>query len=106
MSSSTRIIFDPKRVADVQTYTFDFTSKLAASETISTQVVTAAVWSGVDAAPSAIISGSASVSGSIVSQKITGGVLGVIYTLTCTITTSTSQTLTLVGQLAIIPVGI
>lgn len=106
MSSSTRVILDPKRVSSVQNYPFDFISQLAFGETISTQVVTATVWSGVDASPSSIISGSASASGTIVTQKITGGVSGVIYLLKCSITTSLGQTLILEGLLAILPEGI
>ena len=93
----------PKRVGSTKTYTFDFTSDLAIGETISTQAVTASVYAGTDATPSAIVSGSASASGTVVSQKITAGVLGVIYKLICAITTSAGQTLQQVGYLAVIP---
>ena len=82
---------------------FDFTSKMAAAETISTQAVTASVYTGVDASPSAIVSGSASASGKQVTQKIIDGEVGTIYALTCTITTSASQKLMLTGLLAIVP---
>lgn len=98
-----RIILAPKRSGEVKTVTFDFTSDLAAAETISTQGVVAAVYSGVDASPSSIISGSASASGAQVAQKITGGVIGVTYYLTCTITTSAGQTLVQTGFLAVVP---
>lgn len=98
-----RIIFEGKTDGETVTLTFSFLSRLAASETISTQTVTATVYSGTDASPSSIISGSASASGSNVTQKITGGVVGVIYQLLCTITTSTSQTLELTGFLAVVP---
>ena len=93
----------PKLAGEVANYTFDFSSDLASGETISTKVVTAAVYSGTDASPSGIISGSATSSGAIVTQKITGGVLGVIYELLCQITTSAGQTLQQIGLLAIIP---
>jgi hypothetical protein len=82
---------------------FNFISNLAAGETIATQVVTASVYTGVDANPANIISGAASVSGTSVMQLITGGVLGVIYELLCTITTSAGQTLEMAGYLAVIP---
>lgn len=88
----------------IRTQTFDFTSDLAVSETISTQVVTATTYSGTDASPSSLVSGSASKSGAIVSQLIdasAGGVLGVIYELKCVVTTSAGQTLEQVGYLAI-----
>ncbi len=98
-----RVVLDAKRVGEVRSYSFDFTSALGTTETISTKSVTAAVYSGTDASPSTIISGSASSSGSIVTQKITTGIAGVIYGLTCTVTTSLGQTLVLMAFLAVIP---
>lgn len=100
---SGRVDLPGKYVGETRLYQFDFSSALAAGETISTQVVTASVYSGVDAAPSSLISGVASASGAVVSQKITAGTLGVLYELLCTITTSLGQTLLLSGYLAIIP---
>lgn len=96
-----REIFEIKPPTDTKYLYFDFTDDLAAAETISTQVVTATVYSGTDANPSAIISGSASASGAEVSQKVTGGTAGVVYTLLCTVTTSLSQTLTRAAYLAV-----
>jgi flagellar biosynthesis protein FliR len=100
---SNRVELPPKLVGETATYTFDFTSRLAATETISAQSVTVAVYSGTDATPSSLLSGSASASGHIVSQKLIGGTLGVIYEITCQITSSLSQILQLTGYLAIIP---
>jgi hypothetical protein len=91
----------PKSAGETRSIAFDFISKLALGETISTKAVTASVYSGVDATPSAIISGVATSSGTKVYQIVTGGVTGVIYELVATITTSTGQTLTLNGLLAI-----
>lgn len=88
---------------ETKTYTFDFSSQLDSGVTISTQVVTASVYSGTDASPSDVISGAASASGAVVSQKITAGVEGVIYKLLCKITTSDSQTLELSGYTAVTP---
>lgn len=92
-----------KFVGETKTYAFDFSSLLAVGETISTASCAATVYSGTDASPSALISGSASISGAIVSQKLTAGALGVIYEVACTITTSAGQTLILVGYVAVIP---
>lgn len=100
---SGRAQLDPKLLNETRSYTFDFSSRLASGETISTQVVTASVYSGVDSSPSSIISGSATASGAIVTQKITAGTVGVLYELLCQITTSAGQTLDLAGFLAIIP---
>lgn len=98
-----RVVLEPKFDGETKTYEFDFASDLATAETISTQSVVATVYSGTDGSPSSIISGSATASGSVVSQKITAGVLGVIYKLLCTVTTSASQTLERSGYLAVIP---
>lgn len=93
--------FPAKTVGASKLYDFDFTSQLGAGETISTQSVQAAVYTGNDPTPQNIISGSATVSGAVVSQLITAGVVGTIYSLLCTITTSLGQTLQLQGFLAI-----
>jgi hypothetical protein len=98
-----RVILQPKRPGETKSYAFDFISQLAAGETLSTQVVTATVWSGTDASPSSLISGAATSSGSIVSQLITAGVAGVTYYLLCTVTTSTGQTLQLAAFLVVLP---
>lgn len=92
-----------KKIGETAPATFDFTSGLAAGETISTRVVAATVYSGIDAAPSAIISGAATNSGAVVSQNITAGVSGVVYLLLCTITTSLSKTLQMSSLLTVIP---
>lgn len=98
-----RVELPNKLLGESKTVTFDFTSVLAASETISTKTVTNAVYSGTDASPSSMVSGSASSSGAVVSQLIIGGTVGVIYAMTCTITTSASQTLLATGYLAVLP---
>lgn len=98
---SGNVTFPSKLAAETAALAFDFASLLASGETISTQSVAAATYSGTDASPSSIISGSATASGSVVSQKVTAGTVGVIYLLTCTITTSASQVLNMVGYLAV-----
>lgn len=101
---SSHVVFDSKQAGSTEPRVFDFLSKLAVGETISGAAVTAAVYSGVDASPSAIVSGAATISGSQVSQKFTAGTVGVIYQLTCTVTTSSSNTLVMSAFLAVIPV--
>lgn len=98
-----RVEFQGKLAGETVILPFDFTSRMSASETISTKVVTATVYTGTDSSPSSIVNGSATSSGQIVSQSITAGTLGVVYELLCTITTSLSQTLQLSGYLAIVP---
>lgn len=98
-----RVTLSGKYQGETKNITFDFTSQLAAGETISSQTVSATVYSGIDSSPSAIISGSASVSGAVVTQAITAGVLGVTYELKCQVTTSAGQTLQLTGYFPIVP---
>lgn len=100
---SLRAQLDPKLVGETKAYTFDFSSQIGVGVTLSGPVCTSVVYSGTDAAPSGVISGAASAAGAIVTQKLTGGTVGVIYEITCTVTTSDSQTLVLVGYLAVIP---
>jgi hypothetical protein len=101
-----RITLAPKHLSDTcyPSQPFDFISSLQPGETISTQVVAVSVYTGTDSNPSALISGSAAIQNvTQVWQRLTGGVLGVIYELLCTITTSLGQTLTLSAYLAVIP---
>ena len=98
-----RTILNAKQTTESVIETFDFTNQLTSAETIDTAVTTATVYSGTDASPSSIISGAASISGKTVTQMITAGTLGVVYLLTCTITTSLDQTLTLSAFLPITP---
>lgn len=98
-----RVILPPKTVSEQILVPFDFTSRLAAGETISTKAVTCTTWSGTDASPSSMISGAATSSGSVVSQLVINGASGVTYYLLCTITTSLGQQLQLAGFLVVLP---
>lgn len=92
-----------KKVGETAPVVFDFTASMGPTETISTQSVAASVYSGVDAVPAAIVSGSATATGKTVSQSITAGVSGCIYQLLCTITTSLGKTLQQSSYLAVVP---
>lgn len=99
-----RVILPNKYVADQVQYQFDFTSVFPFGETISTASVASAVFSGTDGSPSSMISGAASFSTDrIVRQNIIGGVAGVIYVLTATVTTNNGRTYTLHGYTAVLP---
>jgi hypothetical protein len=84
---------------------FSFREFLAANETLvpDSASVRANVWSGTDISPDSLIQGSATVTGDIVTQLVTGGVSGTIYNLTCTVSTSLAQVLSLSCFLAVIP---
>lgn len=96
-----QIILPTKATAEQKGIVFDFISLLAVGETISTKVVACTVLSGVDANPSSLIMGAATSSGTRVTQLVGGGVAGVTYVLTCTITTSSNQMLSLSGYLTV-----
>lgn len=98
-----RKVIQPKTTAETRLEPFDFSSFLGAGETISTAVATAAVWSGTDAAPSGVINGVASISGTVATQSLTAGVAGVIYAIIMTITTNLAQTLQISGFLTVTP---
>lgn len=98
-----RVEFAAKLLGETVAETFDFTSRMGPTETISSAVVAASVFSGTDASPTSIISGGATSSGQVVSQNITGGVLGVLYLLVCTISTSLGQVLQLSAYLPVVP---
>lgn len=101
MTYPNRVEFPPKLSGVTDTYPFDFISALSSGETISTAVVTVSVYSGTDPTPSALVSGGAAISGVQVTQKLTGGLPGVLYIVLCTITTSLTRTLQLSAYLAI-----
>lgn len=100
------MVFASKGTAETVALVFDFSGLSLQPNTLTSPVVTAAVYSGVDPAPASLISGSASVASSTgIIQKIAGGVAGCIYELTCTVTaTSTGgvvQTAVVKGKLAV-----
>lgn len=80
---------------------FDFAPELSVGETLSTPSVSVSTYSGVDASPSAVLSGTATVSGTTVTQKLTGGIVGNIYQVSVVVYSSLGQVLTAQAFLAI-----
>jgi hypothetical protein len=71
--------FDPKRVAEIYVVGIDFAALTA---TPSAPAVTAEWLEGTaDATPAAMLQGAATVTGSVVTQKLVGGVSGAAYRL-------------------------
>ncbi len=81
--SGGRIEIEAKKIGEIVTVPFDFTGKSGPLEEIDSASVTVSVFSGVDASPSAIRSGTAEVVGLIVYQQFTGGVAGTVYLAVC-----------------------
>lgn len=97
-----KTVFPVKRSGEVMSLEFDFTSQLATGETISTAVIDASVYTGGEVVPS-LVAATPTISGSVVTSLVSGGLLGTIYGVTCQITTSLGQTLQQWGDLAIAP---
>lgn len=97
-----REIFPPRFASGGPPLVFDFTGDLATGETISTAAVSVAAYAGTDASAASMVSGAETISGATVSQALTAGVAGVVYQVTCSITTSTSRNFIHTGLLAVI----
>lgn len=93
--------FSYKLTTESEWFGFDFSQVLTSGETLSTATCSVIVMSGVDPAPNAILSGSATIAGTEASQKITGGLSEVTYRLVMTVTTSAANTYTAVGDLPV-----
>ena len=96
--------FDSKFVEETIILSHDYVNLLASGETISTVEWDVSVVSGTDASPNAMKSGAVSISGSKVSQKIIGGLVGVTYRQKAKATTSQGQILVLVADIDVVPI--
>jgi len=101
--TTSRADLTPKPAASTESRTVDFLGDLPSGDTISTASVAASVYSGTDASPSSLISGSATISGSRVTQKLTGGTEGVMYLLVWTANTAAGLVLKKTTILAVVP---
>ena len=80
--------FSDKDDDEIISVGFDFASLLATGETISTAVFGIRSVGANDTGAAAMLSGAATIAGSIATQKIIAGQVGVNYRVSCTITTS------------------
>ena len=92
-----RSVINAKTASATEDAVFDFANQYVAGETVSSGSVTAVVYSGVDAAPSSVLSGVGVASGTKFTQKLTAGTEGVAYLLTCTTTSSSGKVRSLEG---------
>jgi hypothetical protein len=100
-----RIISPVKFLGETVLIPFDFISRLDPVETISSPSLLATTFSGTDANPALILSGSPVILGSVVTQKISGGTVGATYNILCTVNTSLGQILQLATFIAVVPDG-
>lgn len=83
--------FTPKRASEKELFSVDFVHKLPAGVTIVSAVWNVQVAYGTDLNPNAMVIGAASISGSIVTTFLAGGVPGVSYWPICTATLSDGE---------------
>lgn len=95
-----RVVLEAKHAAETRTQTWDFASRLATGESLSSATVSSTVYSGSASAPTL---GTVSVSGTRATHTLGGGVAGDTYLLSVAAVTSAGQTLNLVGFLPILP---
>lgn len=91
--------FGPKDIDSREVFTFDFTNLIGnGGQTISSATTDISVTNGADPGASSMLSGSAQVSGSLVSQLIIDGVAGVSYHIRCNATLSDGSILVIGGD--------
>lgn len=96
------VIVPPKRSNGQVPVNFPFGDQLEFGESISGQVVTAVVFSGIDPNPENILFGSPTMANNTVQQVITGGLPGVIYQLVAMATTSNANMYSKGARIAIV----
>lgn len=94
--------FSYKITTENEQFTFDFSPIMASGETILTATCTVLVKEGTDPNPNDMIIGSPTISGQLVAQRLYGGLDGVIYRIQITITTSLTNTYTIVADLPVL----
>lgn len=97
------LIFDEKAVSEVIPLTVNFSDRLLFGEVVTGVTVTATVFTGTDPTPSAILSGAPTFTNTTVTQLITGGLPGVIYSLVFIAAGSATHAYIKVGRLSVMP---
>ena len=87
--------FSVKIPTDTETFSFTVANDgLSTGVTITGSSWAIVVYHGTEVTPTLITVGVPVVTGLIISQKLTGGTLGITYMIECTYTTSDGQTIT------------
>jgi hypothetical protein len=98
----TTVLFGTKALGETNPYVFNFSDRLQFGETVTGAAVSLVPASGIDPDPSAMLVGSPTFTATTVTQNITGGVVGVIYSIACTVTASNAHNYVKQGSLAVI----
>lgn len=96
------IIYPDKGEGEVISLTMTFSDRLLAGEVVNGATVAVSVYAGTDATPSNMLSGAVSYDATSVTQKITGGVVGVVYNIVFVATGSDSHSYGKVARLAVV----
>lgn len=99
------LILPAKSQAEDIPVTFNFLDQLVFGETITGAVVTVVVYSGIDPTPNNMLADVPVISTPLVTVPIQDGIVGVIYTIVCTVTGSGGHVYTQEGRLAVITPG-
>lgn len=99
-----RVILPNKYVGEAISITFDFTSSLVQSDSLTgTPTCAVTPYLGSDGGAAAMVSGTATRSGNVVRQQIINGVAGVTYTVMCAASTVLGNSIRLQGFLTVLP---
>jgi len=103
-----QVVFPTLSPGEKRLFIFPFGVAVPVGVTISSAVVVATTYSGTDASPNDIVSGSDSTVGLTVTQLIDAslGVVGTTYFLLCTATLSDGQLVQCGGYVAILPAAV
>lgn len=96
------VILPAKAVGEVQSYTINFSDRLQYGESINGAATTASVFTGTDPSPASILSGAPTFTATTLTQVISGGVAGVIYTVVFTVTGTNSHNYTKISNLSVL----
>lgn len=94
--------FSYKLTTENEQFTFDFSPVIRSTESIVSATSSVEVKEGTDPSPSSILIGTPIVSGTLVAQRISDGLDGVIYRLEVTATTSLTNVYTIVADLQVL----
>lgn len=97
------LTFPEKAIGEVLPYLVSFSDMLQFGETINGASCTAVVFSGTDPTPQNIIAGNATFTASTVTQNVTGGVAGVVYSVSMIVTASGSHNYLKVFYVSVVP---
>lgn len=96
-------VFETKLIHESIDVSIDMLSRLQGSEVFSTVASAISVEIGDDPLPAIMLSGDPTLSGTIVTQKVTGGISGVIYKLALSARTDANNIYINEVKLAVLP---